>query len=67
MLIHVVTRGETIYSIAAAYGVDPQRLMWDNGIGAEGALAVGQALLLLFPRQFHAVQEGDSLTAIAAQ
>jgi len=67
MLIHVVTRGETIYSIAAAYGVDPQRLMWDNGIGAEGALAVGQALLLLFPRQLHAVQEGDSLTAIAAQ
>ena len=67
MLIHVVTRGETVYSIAAAYGVDPQRLMNDNGIASDGALAVGQALLLLFPQQLHAVQEGDTLTSIAAQ
>ena len=67
MLIHVVTRGETVYSIARAYGVDPDRLISDNGIPPDGALAVGQALLLLFPRLLHAVTEGDSLTSIAVR
>jgi len=67
MLIHVVSPGETVFSIARAYGVDPRRLMSDNGIPADGALAVGQALLLLFPRTLHAVTEGDSLASLAAQ
>ncbi len=65
MLIHVVQAGETIYSIAAQYGVNPARLMSDNGGGEEGAGGVGQALVVLFPRVIHAVTEGDTLSSIA--
>ena len=65
MLIHVVQAGETIYSIATQYGVNPARLMSDNGVGEDGALAVGQALVVLFPRVIHAVTEGDTLSSIA--
>ena len=65
MLIHVVQAGETIYSIAAQYGVNPARLMSDNGVREDGALAVGQALVVLFPRVIHAVTEGDTLSSIA--
>jgi len=67
MLIHVVQSGETIYSIAARYGVSPARLMSDNGIGEDGALAVGQALVVRFPQTVHAVNEGDTLSSIARQ
>ena len=59
-MIHVVKAGETVFEIAAAYGVDPQRLRIDNGIPDNGALAVGQALLLRFPREVHAVRQGET-------
>ena len=67
MLIHVVKAGETIYSIAAEYGVNPMRLMQDNSVPANGALAVGQALVIRFPQTLHAVTEGDTLSSIAQQ
>ena len=47
MQIHVVKPGETVFSIAAGYGVDPQRLAADNEVGATGALAVGVIVLSL--------------------
>ena len=65
MLIHVVRPGETVYAIARNYGVDPRRLMADNGVPADGALAVGQTLVLRFPNVVHAVQPGETLTSIA--
>ncbi len=65
MLIHTVQSGETVYSIATRYGVSPARLMSDNGVGEDGALAVGQALAVLFPRVVHAVTEGDTLSSVA--
>ena len=67
MQIHVVKPGETVFSIAAGYGVDPQRLAADNEVGATGALAVGQTLVVQFPRTVHAVAPGESLSSIAAQ
>ena len=67
MLIHTVSRGETLYSIAARYGVDPNLLRVDNGVGESGALAVGQTLVVQTVRTFHIVQEGESLSAIAAR
>ena len=67
MTIHVVTAGETVDSIAAAYGVDPFRLAADNEVGASGALAVGQTLVVRFPELVHAVRPGDTLTSIAAE
>ena len=65
MLIHVVLPGETVYGIARNYGVDPRRLMVDNDVGEDGALAVGQTLVLRFPDVVHAVRPGETLSGIA--
>ena len=65
MTIHVVSAGETVYSIAAHYGVAPARLAADNGVPADGALAVGQTLVVRFPRLVHAVRPGETLYIIA--
>ena len=66
MTIHVVRAGETLDAIAAQYGVDPAQLGAANGVGAGGALAVGQTLVVRFPRQVHAVRPGETLNSIAA-
>lgn len=66
MTIHVVRSGETLETIAAQYGVDPAQLGAANDVPAGGALAVGQTLVVRFPRQVHAVQSGETLSSIAA-
>ena len=65
MTIHVVGPGESVDSIAAEYGVDPFRLAADNEAPADGALAVGQTLIVRFPRRIHAVRPGETLHSIA--
>ena len=64
MTIHVVQPGETVASIAAGYGADPVRLAADNSVG-QGQLAVGQTLVVRFPRRVHAVQPGETLYSIS--
>lgn len=63
--IHVTARGETLYAIGRRYGVAPGLIARFNGLRDGAALAVGQALLILFPRQSYTVRPGDTLTAIA--
>ena len=74
MTIHVVSAGETAASIAERYGVSPRRLAEDNSVpealdapaGEAGSgLAVGQTLVVRFPRQVHAVTAGETLASIA--
>ena len=65
MTIHVVSAGETVAGIAESYGVDPARLAADNAVPPSGALAVGQTLVVRFPRTVHAVQPGETLFSIA--
>ena len=67
MTIHVVAPGETVDSIAAGYGVAPGRLAADNGLPADLALAVGQTLVVRFPRAVHVVTAGETLTSVAAR
>jgi spore germination protein len=67
MTIHVVLPGDSIESVAAYYGVDPIRLASDNSVPDNGALAVGQTLVVRFPRQVHSVRSGETLTSIAAR
>ena len=43
MLIHIVEAGETVYGIAARYGVSPARLLSDNGLSASDSLGVAQS------------------------
>ena len=66
MIIHVVRSDETPDSIAALYNTDPQRVLADNEVPANGALAVGQTLVIRLPLQTHTVRSGDTLTSIAA-
>lgn len=65
MEIHVVRPGETLYAIAGAYGVEPGLLAEQNGVPPDGALAVGQTLVVQRPEVFHVVQPGQTLDAIA--
>lgn len=64
MNIHVVNRGETLYSIARRYGVSPNLLALNNGINR--SLAVGETLVILYPKVVHTAVPGDSIYSIAA-
>lgn len=66
MTIHVVRPGDTVTSVAARYGVDARRLAADNGVGADGALAVGQTLVIRFPEVVHVIRPGETLFSLAA-
>lgn len=63
MVIHTVKRGETIYSIARNYGVSPNILALNNGIGR--TLAEGEALVVVFPKVTHTVSSGENLYSVA--
>ena len=65
MEIHVVQPGETLYSIAGRYGADLRLLRELNGVPEDGALAVGQTLVIRPVDTFHVVQPGETLTSIA--
>lgn len=65
MIIHVVAQDETLQSIAEEYGVSENKLIADNDITNPNDLAVGQAILIVYPNQVHIVQEGDTLSGIA--
>jgi len=66
MTIHVVRPGESPESIAAYYGVDPMLLAENNAVPSSGALAVGQTLVIRFPRIVHTVRVGETLASVAA-
>lgn len=66
MEIHIVTQGETIYSIANEYGTSPQRLIVDNGLTGLNNLVIGQSLIILRPSVTHTVTQGESIYSIAA-
>ena len=65
MDIHVVQPGESLYSIARAYGTTAARLAQDNELTDPAALAVGQTIVVLYPRQVVTVTPGDTLEGIA--
>lgn len=65
MVIHVVRAGESVYSIARDYGVNPVRLAQENGIGAQQVLVVGQTIVVQFPKTVHIVRAGQTLSSIA--
>ena len=67
MVIHVVSSGESVWSIARAYGLEPAQVAADNQVPADGALAVGQTLVLRFPDRVHTVAPGETVTSIAGQ
>ncbi|MCR5636976.1 MAG: LysM peptidoglycan-binding domain-containing protein [Clostridiales bacterium] len=66
-MIHIVKQGDTLFSIAARYGVSVQRLIYDNQVPPDARLVVGQALLVLIPETVHIVKQGETLIGIARQ
>ena len=46
MEIYIVRPGDTVDTIAEAYGVSPQSIIYNNQLPYPYPLAVGQALLL---------------------
>jgi len=65
MIIHIVKEGETLFSIANQYGVDPTVLAFDNDIADPLRLPVGQPVAVVFPRVTHTVQSGETLFSVA--
>lgn len=65
MQIHVVSSGQSVYSIAHAYGVSPQQIITDNGLSDPDRLVIGQALVIQQPIITHTVQPGETLFQIA--
>ncbi len=65
MIIHIVKEGETLFSIANQYGVDPSVLAFDNDIADPLRLPVGQPVAVVFPTVTHTVQSGETLFSVA--
>ena len=64
-MIYIVKQGDSVFSIASAFGVSPERIIVDNGLYPPYNLCINQALLILIPYITHTVQEGETLSAIA--
>ena len=65
-MIHIVTQGDTLETIANQYGVSPDRIVYDNQLPSPMNLVLGQALLILIPNTIHEVSQGENLETIAA-
>ncbi len=67
MIFHEVRNGETLTSIAASYGTSVERLILDNGMPNPEKLAVGQCVVIAYPKTLHTVMQGETLYSIAAK
>lgn len=67
MKIHVVQKGETLFSIAQQYGVSARLLQKLNQVPTDGALVPGQTLVVLLPGKTHVVRRGDTVWSIARE
>ncbi|MCD1258629.1 glycoside hydrolase family 18 protein [Paenibacillus athensensis] len=65
MQIHVVQRGQSLYSIAQAYGIDWSAIAEANRIDPQQTLVIGQALVVPVAGSYYWVQPGDSLYLIS--
>jgi LysM repeat protein len=73
-IVHVVRRGETMYSIARHYGSTVQAIAYANGIRNPSYIWVGQRLIIpchggYYPPppcgSYHIVRRGETLSSIA--
>ncbi len=67
MEIHIVSPGDTLFSIARQYQIPASQIALDNGLSGQARLVVGQALVIQFPSQIHVVQPGETLSDIGRQ
>lgn len=67
MIIHTVSKGESLSQIASLYNINILNLAADNGLSPTGTLVIGQALAIQIPDITHIVNRGETLSAIARQ
>lgn len=65
MIIHTVSPGESVYSIARKYGVPSSEIIEANRLPDPDALVVGQTLVIPGNFTMHTVSSGDSMFSIA--
>lgn len=65
MQIHVVQKGQNLYGIAQAYGINYQEIAQANELPDPSRIVVGQALVIPITGSYHWVQPGQSLYSIA--
>ncbi|MFG6118598.1 LysM peptidoglycan-binding domain-containing protein [Thalassobacillus sp. B23F22_16] len=65
MQIYVVQSGDSLFSIANTFNINPQAIIEANELETPGNLVVGQALVIPITGEFYTVQSGDSLYTIA--
>lgn len=67
MSLYTVKSGDSLYSIAEAYGSVPALIAEWNGLLPPYSLAVGQSLLILSPVQTHTVMRGDTVFSVCSR
>lgn len=67
MEIYTVKQGDTLSSIATAYGITPADIINTNLITNPDNLVLGQDLIILIPDITHTVTEGETLYTIASE
>jgi len=65
IIIHTVTEGETLSSIAARYGLQTTTVMWENNLTEESKIKPGQELKILpLDGIRHKVSRGETIYSI---
>ncbi len=64
MIIHTVSKGETVFSIARKYAVSPIKIIENNVLPYPDRLIPGQMLLILTPTRTYIVRGGDTVSKL---
>jgi len=65
MIIHTVSSGQTLWTIANIYGVSVASIIETNELTYPNRLVIGQALVIPTEATYHTVRTGESLWSIA--
>lgn len=65
MIIHVVSSGQSLWTIANFYRVTTRSIIDANGLTYPGRLVIGQALVIPTEDTYHTVRAGESLWRIS--
>ncbi len=65
MIIYTVQSGDTVFSISQKFNILPEKLIADNAIPKDNALAVGQSLIILDAQSTYDVPFTQSISSIS--
>lgn len=67
MQIITVKSNDTVYTIAERFGLNPTKIIADNGLPDDGTLVVGQSLILLFPKEEYVAYENEAISGLSLE